>query len=398
MDFHFTGRDISFRDEVRQFLASNLPPEMARRQRLTKTFTSNTEDSLEWMRILDRKGWSVPHWDKQYGGTDWTPVQKFIFENELCQADAPEFHMVSTHLAGPTIYMFGSDEQKERFLPAIRTGEYIWCQGFSEPGAGSDLASLETVATLEGENFRVRGQKIWTSAAFEARWGFFLVKTDTSVKPQAGISFLLIDMQSDGITVRRIPQINGEAHLCEVFLDDVLVPVSNLVGEPGKGWGYAKALLDHERTASSFIFFNKRELRRAFELAASTKLNGKLVLEDPHFRMRLALLETEVAALEWSVLRVLANEEMRYGTTVAASALKLTGSRLQQAITELQTDMLGARSLRYFDPYAVVGGSPLWPEEEQGRSGAALIARASTIYGGTEQIQKNILSKLAFGL
>lgn len=399
MDFSLSAADQGFRHDVRQWIAQNLPAELAVRQRQNRTFTSHTKDTLAWMRILDRQGWSVPHWDPAYGGTDWTPFQKYIFEDELAQADAPEFHMVSTHLAGPTIYMFGSDAQKEQFLPAIRQGDYIWCQGFSEPGAGSDLANLQTLAEPIGDQYRVRGQKIWTSAAFEAEWGFFLVRTDSSVKPQAGISFLLVDMKSPGITIRRIPQINGEAHLCEVFLDDVMVPRENLVGEAGKGWSYAKALLAHERTASSFIFFNRRELRRTEEMAETLFVEGVPAARQAWVQERLTMLQAEVKALEWSVLRVLANENGRYDVNILASILKVSGSRLQQKITQFQFDIMGSRALRAFPAEPCETGlTGLWSMDYAGRTGAALIARAATIYGGTEQVQKNILSKMAFGL
>ncbi|HXR02682.1 MAG TPA: acyl-CoA dehydrogenase family protein [Pseudomonas sp.] len=399
MDLAFSQADQQFRTEVRQFLADRLPADIARRQRDIMTLTSETDDILHWMKILAEKGWSVPHWDPAYGGTGWTPMQMHIFSDELNQADAPEFHWVSTHMAGPIIYKFGSQEQKDKFLPAIRGGEYIWCQGFSEPGAGSDLASLKTSAVLQGGYYRVNGQKIWTSGAFEARWGFFLVKSEHHPKAHQNISFLLIDMQSPGITVRRIPQISGESHVCEVFLEDVIVPVEHLVGEPGKGWGYAKALLEHERTVSSFVYFNKRELRRAKDIAGQERLRGKPLIEDPEYRMRLSHLDAQVSALEWSVLRVLANEVSTYGVMVPPSVLKLTGSRLQQTITELQVDMLGFRAARYYDPYRDAPvPSALWPEHIRGRTSAALTARAATIYGGTEQIQKNILSKTAFNL
>ena len=399
MDLSFSHADQQFREEIRQFLATELPADIARRQRNIMTLTSDTEDTLRWMGILAKRNWSVPHWDPAYGGTGWSPMQMHIFYDELNQADAPEFHWVSTHMAGPIIYKFGSEAQKEQFLPAIRQGEYIWCQGFSEPGSGSDLASLKTTAVREGDHYRVNGQKIWTSGAFEARWGFFLVKSEHNPKPQQNISFLLIDMQSPGITVRRIPQISGEAHVCEVFLEDVLVPIENLVGEAGQGWSYAKALLDHERTVSSFVYFNKRELRRARELAQSLPMNGGRVADDPEFRLRLTQLAAQVTALEWSVLRVLADEPSAWGPMVAPSVLKVTGSRLQQAITELQVDMLGLQSLRYFDPYEQdFSADQIWSESVRGRMSAALTARASTIYGGTEQIQKNILSKVAFNL
>ncbi len=398
MNLSFDAEHEHFRAEVRAFIEANLPPPLAERQRRAPTVGSNTKDALQWQGILDSRGWAVPQWPAQYGGTGWSPLELFIFDEEMHEADAPEFQWVATHMVGPIIYMFGSEEQKRRFLPDIRRGAYLWCQGFSEPGAGSDLAGLRTAAQLDGDRYRVTGQKLWTSTAFEATRGFFLVKTDTTVKPQRGISFLLIDLNSPGITIRQIPQINGEADLCEVFLDDVSVPKENLIGEPGMGWTYAKKLLDNERTTSSFVHFNKRELRRAKELAQCESENGRPLAEDPVFRNRIARLDAQVSALQWSVLRVLANEATRYGATAAASTLKITGARLQQAITELQVDLLGARSIRFYDPYATeYESNDRWPAYVPGRSSAALIARAATIYGGTEQVQKNILSKIAFG-
>jgi alkylation response protein AidB-like acyl-CoA dehydrogenase len=361
------------------------------------SIASNTPDSIRWQGTLNERGWSVPHWPVEYGGTGWSPLQLFIFDEELHEADAPEFQWAATHMVGPIIYLFGSEAQKRRFLPDIRQGAYLWAQGFSEPGAGSDLVALQTTAKLEGDRYRVNGQKIWTSAAFEADWGFFLVKTDTSVKPQRGISFLLIDLKSPGITIRRIPQLNGDAHICEVFLDDVSVPKEDLVGEPGLGWKYAKTLLDQERTASSYVHFNKRELRRAKEIAHLEDEQGASLAQEPQFRHRIARLDAQVSALQWSVLRVLAQESSRYGATAAASMLKIRGARLQQAITELQIDLIGARALRFYEPEGThFESDDFWRSYIPGRTSAALIARAVTIFGGTEQVQKNILSKLAF--
>lgn len=398
MNLTFDAEHEQFRAEIAAFVRANLPAQMIERQRRAPTIASNTEDAIKWQGILNARGWSVPHWMVEYGGTGWSPLQLFIFEEEMHEADAPEFQWVATHMVGPIIYMFGSQEQKQRFLPDIRRGAYLWAQGFSEPGAGSDLAALRTTAQPDGDRYRVTGQKLWTSAAFEADWGFFLVKTDVTVKPQRGISFLLIDLKSRGITIRQIPQINGDAHLCEVFLDDVSVPRDNLVGEPGMGWTYAKTLLDNERTTSSYVHFNKRELRRAKELAQSESHKGRSLAQEPQFRDRIARLDAQVSALQWSVLRVLANESSRYGATAMASALKITGARLQQAITELQVDLIGARCIRFYEPLATdFESDEFWRSYIPGRTSAALIARAATIFGGTEQVQKNILSKIAFG-
>ncbi|MCP3731249.1 acyl-CoA dehydrogenase family protein [Sphingomonas sp. MG17] len=385
---------VAFREEVRRAIAEDLPADMEARQRAFGGIQSEIGDTLAWTRIMARRGWTVPQWPVEHGGLGWSPMQLFVFQEEQDAAYAPTMSWAGSHMVGPVIYTFGSDEQKARFLPAIRNGEYIWAQGFSEPGNGSDLANLRTQAVLDGDKYIVNGQKIWTSTAYASEWGFFLVRTDPTVKPQRGISFLLIDMKSPGITVRQIPMINDDCELCEVFLDNVEVPAENLVGEPGAGWTYAKFLLDHERTTSSFIFFNKREVQRAKDIAVAEGL-----ARDPVIQARIARLEAEVTALEWSVLRTLAGEDYRYDDTAVASVLKVTGSRLQHAITELQTDLLGAKATRLFaveadrrDP------APLWPEHVPGRVGAALGQRAATIFGGTLQVQKNIIAKLAFGL
>ena len=262
-----------FREEVRAFLREHLPREMAERQRRACD-PAVDEDGLAWQGILHRKGWSVAHWPREHGGCGWSPLQMFVFEDECHKFDAPIPAWQNTHMVGPVIYTFGSEQQKQRFLPPIVRGDYQWAQGFSEPGAGSDLASLRTLAVRDGDHYVVKGQKIWTSGAHLSEWGFFLVRTNTEVKPQAGISFLLIDLKSPGITIRRIPQINGAAHLCEVFLDDVRVPAENLVGQEGQGWSYAKFLLDHERTASSFIYWSKRELDKIKQIARQERLDG----------------------------------------------------------------------------------------------------------------------------
>lgn len=388
-----------FRQDIRAFIADVLPPEMQHRQRTKVLNSALAEDQMAWMRILHGHGRSVPHWPVEFGGCGWTPQQLFVFNEELYAADAPEFDWGGTHMLGPVLYTFGSDYLRERFLPAIREGHSNWAQGFSEPGSGSDLASLRTHAELQGDRYVVNGQKIWTSGAAHADWGFFLVRTDRTVKPQRGISFLIVKMDTPGITVRQIPQINGEAHLCEVFLDNVSVPADQLIGEPGMGWTYAKFLLEHERTTSSFIYWSKRELTRAKEIAMAERVDGVAVSDLPGFRVRFARIQADLLALEWSVMRVLAKEETGFPESAAASVLKIRGSELQQAISQLQVDAMGAKGVRYFAPTAYAPEpNALWPEYVPGRTAVALISRAATIYGGTKQVQKNILAKLAFGL
>jgi alkylation response protein AidB-like acyl-CoA dehydrogenase len=399
MELRYDPELEAFRHEVRAFIDNVLPAEIKARQRTKVNNNAAVEDQMEWMRILHRHGREVPHWPIEFGGCGWTPQQLFVFNEQLYAADAPEFDWGGTHMLGPVIYTYGSDYLRERFLPMIRQGETIWAQGFSEPGSGSDLASLRTSAELVGDTYIVNGQKIWTSGAAHAEWGFFLVRTDKTVKPQRGISFLIIKMDTPGITVRQIPQINGDAHLCEVFLDNVEVPADQLVGEPGMGWTYAKFLLEHERTTSSFIYWSKRELDRAKEMARSEQVDGRRICDDPAFRARFARIEADLIALEWSVLRVLAHEEGEHPEAAAASVLKIRGSELQQEITMLQVDMLGAKALRYYAP-SPTGPVPSedWPDHIPGRTSIALITRAATIYGGTKQVQKNILAKLAYGL
>jgi len=399
MDLKFTREDAEFREEMRASLNAILPEDIRASVRAQTTMASHLGDQRRWFQILDQHGWAVPHWPVQHGGTGWSPLRRFIFEDEMHSADAPEFNWGGSHMVGPVIYTFGSLAQQEKFLKPTRSGKIAWAQGFSEPGSGSDLASLRTNAKLQTGHYLVNGQKIWTSGAYEADWGFFLVKTDLTVKPQRGMSFLLIDMKSPGITIRQIPQINGEAHLCEVFLDNVVVPAENLVGEPGQGWTYAKFLLEHERTTSSFIFWSKRELRKAKRIAASETWGGIPLAQRPEFCAKIALLEAEMQALEWSVLRILADETYGYPAGVAASVVKIRGSELQQDITQLQADLLGARALRYYNPdTSLYEKSLIWPDYVPGRSGIAMMIRAATIYGGSKQIQKNIIAKSAFGL
>jgi alkylation response protein AidB-like acyl-CoA dehydrogenase len=398
--FKFDSHLEDFRQQVREFLRECLPADIARRTRRI-SFFPNESDMLSWTRILARQGWSTPNWPAEYGGPGWSAFQLHIFNEELALADAPELPSGNVFMIGPVIYTFGSAQMKERFLPPIRRGDVLFAQGFSEPGSGSDLASLQTRAEMHGDHYLVNGQKIWTSGAHRADWAFFLVKTDITVKPQLGISFLLIDLKTPGVTVRPIKQINGEVHLCSVFLDNVKVPKENLVGEAGKGWSYAKFLLDNERTASAYVHWSKRELQKAGNIARSERRNGRALMQDPVFRARFAQIEAQVLALNWSVLRVLAEEKSRYGVTAMASSLKIRGSELQQAVVDLQFTALGSKALRQI-PLDVIqshaDGDKLLPGYALGIANIGLLMRAATIFGGTKQVQRNILAKMAFGL
>ena len=393
----------AFRATVRDFIAERLPPDWAsQRRRSTYNAFKPVETMLGWTAILHEAGWSVPHWPVEHGGTGWNPMQQFVFQEELALADAPAQNVQGTHLAGPIVWMFGSDAQKALVLPGIREGRECWAQGFSEPGSGSDLASLRTFAERRGDRYVVNGQKIWTSGAYHSHWGFFLVRTSRHDKPQQGISFLLVPMDSPGMEIRRIPQINDDAHLCEVFLTDVEVPVEYLVGEPGRGWDYAKALLDLERTDSAFIYLTKREIRRLRRMLDLEAEDGTAPRALAPLRLRVARAAAQAAALEWSVLRVLGGEQQPHSMRAVASALKVRGAELQQTITEIQMDILGLKALRRFGREEIEQVDPatdsFWHDEVPGRSFSAVYARAATIYGGTLQVQRSIIAKSAFGL
>jgi len=401
MRFDFSAEDEAFRREVRSFFAGHLPAQMARRFAIG-AHPPDRADVRRFQSLLHERGWGAPHWPLEWGGTDWSPLRKHLFMEELYNADGLDYGWQGLHMVAPVLIAFGSEAQKRRFLPPMLSGKEFWAQGFSEPGAGSDLASLKTQAVLEGDEWIVNGQKIWTSDAAMSEWGFFLVRTDPSVKPQRGISFLLIPMDAPGITIRPIVSIEGGTGLNEVFLENVRVPRENIVGEEGMGWTYAKYLLEKERTSSAFLYFNKRELEKARQLAGLRTSGAVPLIETPAFAARLARVEVEVLALEYSVLRVLSGENSGRNLNAIVSALKLRGSALQQRVTDLQLDALGLRALREWrhGEGEVIGDDEAvrWPPLVPGRTAAALIARASTIYGGSQEVQKNIIAKLAFGL
>jgi len=396
--------ELAFRDEVRQFLQAHLPQEMAWRVR-NRSFYGGHQDIMAWSRILGSKGWAVPHWPVEHGGTGWTPMQQHLFHQESRRAYAPVLPLQGPYLVGPIVIAVGTPEQKRRFLPGISGGTTCWCQGFSEPGAGSDLASLRTTAVRDGEQYLVNGQKLWTSAAHEADWGFFLVRTDGAARPQDGISFMLIDMKSPGITVRPVILLNGEHHVNEVFFDNVAVPRENLLGEENKGWHYAKTLLGAERTVSAEVYWSENELDKLkWMLQQESGVAGSSLIADAALRNRLARLEIDLLALRHSVLRVLSGERNKYSDAAVASALKIRGSELMQRIAKLQMDALGPRALRYFDASSLPHSAadmeqdPLWPDYVLAKSGGHLSMRATTIAGGAREVQKNVIAKQAFGL
>jgi pimeloyl-CoA dehydrogenase large subunit len=401
MDLRFTDEELTFREEVRAFVKSNLPDSI--RKKIIEGRHPGKDDLVAWTRILHNKGWSVPHWPTQWGGTGWSPVQLLIFNDELQQAGAPESLAFGTSMVGPVIYTFGSEAQKQRFLPRIANIEDWWCQGFSEPGAGSDLAGLKTTAKREGGDWVINGQKTWTTLAQYANWIFVLARTDSNVKKQEGISFILVDMKSPGVTVRPIQTVDGGHEINEVFFDDVRVPLENLVGEENKGWNYAKFLLGNERNGIARVGISKQRLRRIRQLASLHTYGDKPKIEDPLFRMKLAAVEVELKALEMTQLRVIAGERSREKgkPDPASSVLKIKGSEIQQATSELLMDVVGPYALPYETERS---DGDRWNEPSVGPDWAATIAptyfnlRKVSIYGGSNEIQRGIIAKAILGL
>jgi alkylation response protein AidB-like acyl-CoA dehydrogenase len=399
MNFGFSPEDDAFRREVRTFIRAHLPADIA--LDVHHWHNPKLANYRRWQRVLSERGWGAPHWPKEYGGTDWSPIAKHIFMQEIYAADAPDAGWQGMFMLAPVLIEFGSQAQRARFLPPMLRGEELWCQGFSEPAAGSDLASLKTTATLEGDEYVITGQKIWTSDATHCDWGFFLVRTDSTVKPQRGLSFLLVPTNAPGLTIRPIHTIDARSELNEVFLDRVRVPRENLVGQPGMGWTYAKFLLEKERTTSAFLYFNQRQFARAKQLASQVTVGGVRLIDTPAFAQKMARVEADLMALEWSVLRILAGEKNRHNLDAVVSALKIRGSEMQQRVTDLQIEALGPLATRRYEDGFVPGDSPSeapgWPPFTIGSSNLFLNTRAATIYGGTREIQKNIIAKLVFG-
>src|SRR5215469_3445478 len=341
MDLRYTPEELAFRGELRAFFRDNLPADIRERMRLGHT--PSKEDIVRWQRILNQRGWAAYSWPKECGGPGWTPVERMIFLEENQLAPAPEVSSFNITMIGPVLIQFGTEDQKQRFLPRAANLDDWWCQGFSEPGAGSDLASLKTAAKREGEYYIVNGQKIWTSTAHHADWCFVLVRTNPNAKKrQEGISFILVDMKTPGITVRPIISIDGSHHLNEVFFDDVRVPVANRVYEENKGWDVAKFLLGNERTGIARLGKSKERIKLAKTQAHEMREGGRPLSEDPEFRRRIAALETELKSLEITQLRVLSAQRAGEGKQDPLTAvLKLKGTELLQATTELAMDVAG---------------------------------------------------------
>ena len=395
MDAQFTAEDIAFRDEVRAFFRDSLPERIRHQTEVTPSYVSK-EDTREWHQILYKQGWVAPNWPEELGGTGWTPTQKHIFEEEYQAANAPRLSPFGLIMVGPVIFSFGTEEQKQEHLPKILSGERFWCQGYSEPSSGSDLASLRTRAVRDGDEYVVNGQKIWTSHAHHADWIFALVRTDPDVKKQEGISFLLIDLKTPGIEIRPIISNDGCHYLNEVFFTDVRVPVSNRIGEENKGWTYAKFLLGNERTSVAGVGKSKMKVDKIIAAAKEERGNdGKALWDDPAFRNRVNEVATKLSALEAINLRMLAAETAGKAVGPEASMLKINGSEIEQALNVLLSEALGY----YTQPYELdslridANVDLIGPEFGRGVMTEGLLRQAATIYGGTNEVQRDIIAK-----
>ena len=392
MDLAFTPEELGFREEIRAWVHAHLPQDIS--HKVHNALHLTREDMQRWGKILGKKGWLGHAWAKEFGGPGWNAIQKHLFEEECALAGAPRVVPFGPVMVAPVIMAFGNAEQQQRFLPGIASGDVWWSQGYSEPGSGSDLASLKTRAERVGNKYIVNGQKTWTTLGQYGEWIFCLVRTAAEGKPQNGIRFLLIDMKSPGVTVRPIILLDGSAEVNEVFFDNVEVPAENLIGEENKGWNYAKYLLAHERTNIADVNRAKRELERLKRIA---KTEG--VYEDIRFRDEIAKLEVDIVALEMMVLRVLSAEKSGKQSLDIAGLLKIRGSEIQQRYSELMMLAAGPFAMPLIREAMEAG----WQGDHVGHAHCAPLAstyfnlRKTTIYGGSNEVQRNIVSQFVLG-
>ncbi|MBB5506328.1 acyl-CoA dehydrogenase family protein [Paraburkholderia atlantica] len=402
MDLNFTPEEEAFRASVLAFLRDKLPRPLADKVHGGRRLTRN--DMAEWHAILNAQGWLANHWPEEYGGPGWNPVQKFIFENECALAGAPRVVPFGVNMLGPVLIRYGSEAQKRHWLPRILDGSDWWCQGYSEPGAGSDLASVRTTAVrgtdAQGEHYIVNGQKTWTTLAHYANMIFCLVRTATDVRKQEGISFLLIDMNTPGVEVRPIITLDGEHEVNEVFFTDVRVPADNLVGEENKGWTYAKYLLTYERTNIAGVGFSVAAFNRLRKIAAQQRRNGRPLAEDPAFAARMARVEIDLENMKTTNLRVIAAVAGGGVPGAESSMLKIRGTEIRQEISSLTRRAMGAYAQPFVEDALHEGfdGVPVGPDEAASAASQYFNNRKLSIFGGSNEIQKNIISKMILGL
>jgi alkylation response protein AidB-like acyl-CoA dehydrogenase len=400
MDTTFSPEDVKFQQEVRSFIHTNYPNSLRESigNKRKKGEELTKDDLTTWHKILGKhNGWSAPGWPKKYGGAEFTPTQKYIFEQECARSECQIVMPFGVNMCGPVVYTFGNEEQKAQHLPGIISGEQFWCQGYSEPGSGSDLASLKTTAVREGDYYIVNGQKTWTTLAQHADWIFCLVRTNPdAAKPQEGISFLLIDMKTPGISVRPIYLMDGTNEVNETWFDNVKVPVENLIGEENKGWTYAKFLLAHERAGIAGVARSKKAIERIKQIAATEMSYGEPLIQDPAFIRKIADAELELTALEYTELRTLAKDAAGKGPGAESSILKIKGTDLQQRITELCMEAVGY----YANPHigTTLSNEYVGPDYATNLSGTYFNFRKASIYGGSNEIQRNIIAKMVLGL
>jgi alkylation response protein AidB-like acyl-CoA dehydrogenase len=391
MDLSFSPEHLAFREEVRAFLRDALPPHLRDKAAIDGHF--DHDEIKEWHKILYKKGWAAPHWPAEHGGPGLDVASRFLLTEELELAGTPALSPFGLYMVGPLLIQYGTEAQQKRFLPQILAGDHVWCQGYSEPNAGSDLASLKTRAEDDGHgSFVVTGQKTWTTYAQHADWIFCLVRTDPNAKKQAGISFLLIDMKTPGVTVKPFLTTGGTPAFCETFFDGAVVPKENLVGPLHGGWTLAKALLGHERTGIAAVGHSSRAIRRCKRIAAATVKDGRALLDDPAFRGKIARLEIKLESLRIANYRAIAGAQMGRAPGPEASFLKIRGSEIFQQTAELAMELMGMNALTWFNEPEVV------PPSEQWVPSAFNYLRATTIYGGSNEIQRNIIAKLVLGL
>jgi len=398
MDLRYSEEDRAFQEMARQFIEENLPTDI--REKVKGGLRLYKDDYVRWHKILAEKGWIVPEWPEEFGGTNWTPVQRYIFLEEQARAFAPRLVAFGIKMVGPVIYTFGSKEQKDHYLPRIISGEDFWCQGYSEPGSGSDLASLQTRAVLNGDHYVVNGTKTWTTQAHYADRMFCLCRTNTDAKFQEGISFLLIDMNQPGIEVKPIRTLDGSQEINTVYLTDVKVPVEDRVGEENMGWTYAKFLLSHERSGIARIGASKANLEKLRQIAERERCGDGYLIEDEDFKREIAQVEIDLHTLEYTELRALTASAKGEAPGPEANVLKIRGTELQQKISELLMRAMGYYAMPYL-PEAMEHGyneDPVGPDVAAPLAAAYFNMRKTSIYGGTNEIQKNIIAKMVLGL
>lgn len=398
MDLQFTPRELAFRDEVRAFLHDNLPADLARKVR--HGLRLSRQDHERWHAILDARGWLASHWPEEYGGPGWSAVEKFIFEHECALAGTPRTVPFGVNMLGPVLIKYGSPAQKAHWLPRILSGEDWWCQGYSEPGAGSDLASVKTTAVREADHYRVNGQKTWTTLGQHANMIFCLVRTNREAKAQQGISFLLIDMDSPGVEVRPIITLDGEHEVNEVFFTDVEVPLDHLVGEQDRGWTCAKYLLTYERTNIAGVGFSVAALRALKAVAERVRCNGRPLSQDPLFAARVARVEIDLENMKTTNLRVIAAVAGGGAPGAESSMLKIRGTEIRQELLSLTRRAVGPYAAPYVEAALQAGYDQPALGDEAAASAAATYFnyRKLSIFGGSNEIQKNIIAKTILGL